>query len=406
MERKKILVSAYGCEPGRGSEAGVGWNWVIQLAKEYDLDVITRANDREKIEQNIPEEIKDSLHFIYYDRKRLVKIKKREKRLYLYYFFWQTGIIKIIRRLKREVKFDYSMHLSFGSLWMPTFLPFFKIPFIWGPVGGADGAPKPLLNRMPFKNRMVQKFRYFLVKTSFLNPRVAIPSRKAVAILCRTKNNREAIPKKHRNKTHIIIETGMTNETDKYAKDYDVQNEKIEIAVVGRLIPIKNVEAAIDVFKSVKEEVPNVHMSLIGDGPLRKSLEEKTKEYGIEESIDFCGEIPREQVLQKLQKADIYFLPSLKEGGSWSLMEAMSIGLPTVCLDWTGMGDIVDEQSGIKVEVKDYDKTNQEFAKGIVKLANNSELRKQLGLNAKQRIRDEFSWESKLDFMKKLIGSN
>ena len=177
MERKKILVSAYGCEPGRGSEAGVGWNWVIQLAKEYELYVITRANDREKIEQNIPEELRDSLHFIYYDRKRLVKIKKREKRLYLYYFFWQTGIIKIIRRLKREVKFDYSMHLSFGSLWMPTFLPFFKIPFIWGPVGGADGAPKPLLNRMPFKNRMVQKFRYFLVKTSFLNPRVAIPSR-------------------------------------------------------------------------------------------------------------------------------------------------------------------------------------------------------------------------------------
>ena len=44
MERKKILVSAYGCEPGRGSEAGVGWNWVLQLAKEYELYVITREN--------------------------------------------------------------------------------------------------------------------------------------------------------------------------------------------------------------------------------------------------------------------------------------------------------------------------------------------------------------------------
>ena len=71
----------------------------------------------------------------------------------------------------------------------------------------------------------------------------------------------------------------MTNETDKYAKDYDVQNEKIEIAVVGRLIPIKNVEAAIEVFKLVKEEVPNVHMNLIGDGALRKHLEEKTKKF-------------------------------------------------------------------------------------------------------------------------------
>ena len=68
------------------------------------------------------------------------------------------------------------------------------------------------------------------------------------------------------------------------------------------------------------------------------------------------------------------------------MMEAMSVGLPTVCLDWTGMGVIVNDQSGIKVEVSDYDQVNKDFAEGIVKLANNSELRKQLGLNAKKAM--------------------
>ena len=88
--KKRILISAYGCEPFRGSEAGVGWNWVLQMAKSNELHIITRKNDREKIEKNIPEKLKDNLNFYYYDTcKLLQKVKKKEKRLYIYYFFWQ-----------------------------------------------------------------------------------------------------------------------------------------------------------------------------------------------------------------------------------------------------------------------------------------------------------------------------
>ena len=55
---RKILVSAYGCEPFRGSEAGVGWNWILQMARHNEMYVIARKNDKNKIEDNIPEEIK------------------------------------------------------------------------------------------------------------------------------------------------------------------------------------------------------------------------------------------------------------------------------------------------------------------------------------------------------------
>ena len=169
--KKRILISAYGCEPFRGSEAGVGWNWVLQMAKSNELHIITRKNDREKIEKNIPEKLKDNLNFYYYDTcKLLQKVKKKEKRLYIYYFFWQIGIIKIIKKLKKKIKFDYSMHLTFGSLWMPTFLPFFDIPFIWGPIGGGDGVPKAYIKNFPLKQKIIQRLRYVLIGTSFMNP--------------------------------------------------------------------------------------------------------------------------------------------------------------------------------------------------------------------------------------------
>ena len=123
---KKILVSAYGCEPFRGSEAGVGWNWILQMAQENKLYVIARANDQKKIETYLPKKIENNVTFFYYDTCDLLKkVKKKDKGLYLYYCFWQIGIIPLVRKIIKKYNTDYTMQLTFGSLLMPTFLPFF-----------------------------------------------------------------------------------------------------------------------------------------------------------------------------------------------------------------------------------------------------------------------------------------
>lgn len=56
--KRNILVSAYGCEPLKGSEPGIGWNWVLQMAKNNRLHVITRANNQKMIEAYLPEKLK------------------------------------------------------------------------------------------------------------------------------------------------------------------------------------------------------------------------------------------------------------------------------------------------------------------------------------------------------------
>lgn len=404
MKKRKILVSAYGCEPNRGSEAGVGWNWVLQMARYNELHIITRSNDRDKIETNIPEELFENLHFHYYDTCSLLKkVKKREKGLYLYYWFWQIGIIPLVKRLIEENKFDYSMHLSFGSLWMPTFLPMFDIPFIWGPLGGADCVPETMLKYLPFKQRLVQKFRFLLIKTTRFNPIVAIPSRKAVAILCRTNQNVLAIPARYRDKTHVILETAMSDDIFSLRKANQTKDSCINIITVGRLIPIKNINIAIDSIKYLYDRHRNIHLTIIGSGSEYGKMRNRIKKYGLDENITILKERPRSEVLDIMSTSDIFIFPSLKEGGSWSLMEAMALGLPIVCLKWTGMEIITDSQCAFRIAPLSYDYVLEKAVEYLDNLILDKKLRERMGTAGRQRILQKFLWERKGEQIERLF---
>lgn len=404
MKKRKILVSAYGCEPNRGSEAGVGWNWVLQMARYNELHIITRSNDRDKIETNIPEELFENLHFHYYDTCSLLKkVKKREKGLYLYYWFWQIGIIPLVKRLIEENKFDYSMHLSFGSLWMPTFLPMFDIPFIWGPLGGADCVPETMLKYLPFKQRLVQKFRFLLIKTTRFNPIVAIPSRKAVAILCRTNQNVFAIPARYRDKTHVILETAMSDDIFSLRKANQTKDSCINIITVGRLIPIKNINIAIDSIKYLYDRHRNIHLTIIGSGSEYGKMRNRIKKYGLDENITILKERPRSEVLDIMSTSDIFIFPSLKEGGSWSLMEAMALGLPIVCLKWTGMEIITDSQCAFRIAPLSYDYVLEKAVEYLDNLILDKKLRERMGTAGRQRILQKFLWERKGEQIERLF---
>lgn len=153
---RSLIVSAYACEPLKGSEPAVGWNWVLQLARRNRVHVITRANNQEVIEAHLPYDVSENLIWHYYDTPAFIRrLKKRDKGLYFYNFCWQIGIVGVARRIAQNEHIDYAIHLTFGSIWMPTFLPFLNIPFIWGPVGGGECVPRSFLRVLPWKQRIV-----------------------------------------------------------------------------------------------------------------------------------------------------------------------------------------------------------------------------------------------------------
>ena len=97
----RVLVSAYTCETGRGSEGEIAWRLVHQLARSHDIVVITRANLRPVHEAAFVTKPKPArLRFVYFDLPWIFRLYKRGKRFFLvYYYLWQMGVGLLARRM-------------------------------------------------------------------------------------------------------------------------------------------------------------------------------------------------------------------------------------------------------------------------------------------------------------------
>ena len=402
---RTILISAYGCEPLKGSEAGVGWNWVIQMAQHNRLHVITRANNQASIEAHLPNKLKNNIIFHYYDAPSFIRqLKKRAKRLYFYYFVWQIGIIPIVRHIIKTERIDYTMHLTFGSMWMPTFLPFFSTSFIWGPIGGGDCEPRPFLKLLPFKQKVIQSFRYVMNALSFMHPGVMFAAYRAKVILARTPNTARAIPNCFRAKVQTILETAMEDSVFVHKCVYQLNDDVVRMITTGRLLPNKNILTAVKSLGYIPKDY-RVRLTIIGSGYQRREIEETAKRIGRSQDVVIIDELPREEVLAVVERSDIFLFPSLREGGSWSLMEAMAIGLPVICLDWAGMAIITDDNCAIRLPVSNPEQMPKDMAGAIITLIKNPGLREAMGKAGRNRIKEVYNWKTKGLFVEQLFNS-
>src|SRR5947207_10282860 len=116
----KILLSAYACEPNRGSEPGVGWNWALALRERgYDIHVLTRSNNRQAIElAQIPQDSRLTFH--YYDLPQRLRFWKHwPGGIYLYYLLWQMGAFRVAKELHSTEQYSLVHHITFVSYRQP-----------------------------------------------------------------------------------------------------------------------------------------------------------------------------------------------------------------------------------------------------------------------------------------------
>lgn len=155
-------------------------------------------------------------------------------------------------------------------------------------------------------------------------------------------------------------------------KEFDIQEENMVLLSVGELIKRKNHKVIIQALEKLQNT--NVIYCICGQGPLKKELEVLAKECHVEKQVRFLGF--RKDIANMCAMSDIFVFPSLQEGLSMALMEAMACGLPVVCSDIRGNNElIVDNKGGYCVGTDRVD----EFASRIKKIAENVELRKSYG---------------------------
>ena len=386
----KILLSAYACEPGRGSEPGVGWKWAVELATVgHQVTVITRADNRTAIQAQL-NTVPPNLAFVYFDLPRWVqrcRIGLRAKTAY--YVLWQWFAVRHIRRLFPTLPFDVVHHITYASARYPSFMGSLGIPFWFGPVSGGEAVPAPLRPGFSAGQRFCERLRDISNYLLRLDPLLRTTFRRASRILV-TRDTQPLLPSRCQGKTRIHLAIGLSNEelnveprlpTDPCAG--------LRMLYVGRLLEWKGIDIALQAMRRVRSEVPGAQFTIVGEGPARVMLEKLAQELQLQEVLHWIGWQPQRVLDDHYRASDLLLFPSLRDSGGTVVLEALAHGLPVICTDLGGPGIIVDETCGRVLATRARTRTDlaRSMADAIREIAATAELLAPLSCGARLRAR-------------------
>jgi glycosyltransferase involved in cell wall biosynthesis len=394
--RLKVLISAYACEPGKGSEPGVGWNVAVEAARHHEVWVITRANNQSVIEAELSRKPIPTLHMVYYDLPRWARWWKRGAiRTRVYYYLWQIALYSVVRQLHRTIRFDLTHHVTFVKYWMPSLLPLLPVPFLWGPVGGGESAPRPFQIDCGWRGRLYEVLRSIVRRCCEMDPLVKAAARRSALTLAVTEATAQRLATIGAKHVEISSEAGLNAAERSYLDDLrsPAIGEPVRFLSLGNLLHLKGFHLGLRAFAVAN--LPHSEYWLVGDGPYRTQLQRLARNLGIEDKVHFWGFLPRSEALVKLGLCHILVHPSLHDSGGWVCLEAMAAGRPVICLDLGGPGAQVTSETGFKIAARDPEQAVQDLARAMAGLAKDPQLRARMGRAGKDRVAAEYAWERK-----------
>ena len=390
----RVLVSAYACEPGRGSEPGIGWNVVRELAREFDVCVITRTNNRSAIEAAGPGNFVREPRFIYHDLSRTVRFWKRGNRgAQLYYLLWQQALKERLRRLPDIGNLDVAHHITFGRYWVPTPLADLGLPLVFGPVGGADSLPAPFRPMLGFRARRFNVLREAVRRAAESRTTLRDCISRSTIALGTTRATVDALARLGARDVRLEPAVGLPDdEIAAFASLGSRHEGQVHFVSSGTLLGWKGFDLGLRAFASVASALPGSKFSIIGDGPERRNLEALSRSLGIEQAVTFRGQLPRQTALKTVAGADVLVHPSYHDSGGWVCLEAMAMGLPVVCLALAGPAVLVPPEAGRLIAATTPIATIRAIAASLLELGSDRELRHSLGTAGRKHVSEQYSW--------------
>ncbi len=392
----KLLVSAFSCCPGLGSEPGVGWHTVEELAREHEVWVLVNESTAGDVRGKIAAAALPRVHVSFVGIpwfSRLVEGPLNNGLGWLvYYHLWQAVQMITAWRLHRRERFDACQHVTYVKYNTPSFLHLLGIPFIWGPVGGAERAPAVFYREFGWKTRLAEAARVLLQRAALADPLLHWCNRRSHLALAVTEQT--AAEMRWLGARHIEVMPAVAlSDEELTALSQEGQRAGAGPPVllyVGRLIPWKGAHLGLRAIAASANK--ELRFRIIGDGPLRGFLEAEARRLGIAHRVEFSGNLPREEVLRAYASADGFLFPSLHDSGGNAVIEAMAAGLPVLCLRYGGPDLLVAEGCGWKVAAGNPEQAVAGLAEVLNAFAADPVERRRRGKEAQRHVRCEHSW--------------
>lgn len=400
-----ILLSAYACSPVLGSEPGVGWRWAHELSKQHTVTVLTHPFFEEAITAALQSAPNKNLRVVYYEPQGLgVRRKRGSLNPRWYYIVWQIGAYRLARRLINNERFNLVHHITWGTYRFPSFMGFLGIPFVMGPVGGGEKSPMRLLQYMPFKDKLREFLRNIVVHLGKFDPIGYVCLSVANLVLCKTDESARNLPIRQGANIVVAQEIGAPECVRReYAEGLP---NAIHLMYAGRLVGLKGVHFAIRAIATVVSRGIDAKLTIIGDGPLESHLRVLTRTLGIEQQVVFRGFMPHQELLSIYQQADAFLFPSLHDSSGNVVVEALSRGLPVICLDLGGPKYFVSTKCSRVIQASHIgaEALCARLADAITELAQDPKLRAEMSVAALDHA-SKLGWRNQINTVYEQIES-
>jgi glycosyltransferase involved in cell wall biosynthesis len=347
----KLLISAYACAPNYGSDHAVGWNWTTEAHRlGYEIWALVSPAHHDSI-NNACHDDPDlaGIHWVFpevtaWPLKQAIEPKWERT----YNLLWQRAALRHARNLHRRVDFDAIHHLTWGGIRAPTFLGALKSPLIVGPLGGGEISPPSLRDGLRFRGKVLEAIRHLSNSTITINPLVRRGLIDAAVIFVHTTDTQKLFTGSLHNKTIVFTPLSLPDVLG--ARPSHTRHMPPKLLYAGRLLYWKGVHIALKAFADLAKLISNVRFTIVGDGPERCRLEEDVRLHNLQNQVDFIPRLPQNKLFELYDTHDLLLFPSLHDAGGFVVLEALSHGMPVVCLDLGGPKDIVTTNSGIVIK--------------------------------------------------------
>jgi len=394
----KVLLTAYACEPNKGSEPAVGWQWVQQIARFGDVWVITRANNRERIEAALLDNPLPTARWIYVDLPGWARFWKHgELGIHVYYFLWQFIAYRRARAHHRQVGFDVTHHVTFGKYWVPSLLWLLPPPFVFGPVGGGEVTPVAFWWSYSLRGKILDAIRYLAQSIAHADPLLRLTASRSALAIAATEQTAMRLRRLGAKRVVVHPQWAMPDsDLDRLRAQAPRRDGILRVIGIGRLIHWKGFHLTIRAFAEFHRTHPDSELWLISDGPERIRLQHLARALGMGDAVVFWGGLPTlSDVYRRLGESDVLMHPALHEAFGNVCLEAMAAGKPVICLDLGGPAIQVTESTGFRISAGTVAQAVRDMAGALARLADCPGLRDEMGKAAVTRVRDEFSWPGK-----------